>query len=155
LNSADAVDYFLKVLTFKNSPYYIDSLIELIMIYKNSGRYDDALELFSKLDFTKIKNKDKIRNLSIVLGDLYFNLKKYSRARDEYKRFTELYPFSDEFIKALYFYALSLENLEVNPDFKEAYRIYKLIVAQYPSTIYYELSKNRILYLDRHYFRIN
>ena len=152
-NLNDAIEDLKKVLAYKDSPYYINSVLELLNIYSDLKRYTDALELYYSMNLSKT-DKAKQGELNLMLADIYYNMANYQKAEEEYKKFIDKFHDSDDYVKALFYYAYSLEKLEMNPDFKEAYRIYNLIVSDYPATKYYELSKNRIMFLDRHYFKI-
>jgi tetratricopeptide (TPR) repeat protein len=154
-NIDKAAEYFQKVISFKKQPYFIEAFIELLNIYKNAKRFNDALSLFYKLDYSIIKNTKKTEELNLSLCDIYFNMKNFSKAREEYKKFIDKYPASEMLPKALFYYAYSLESLEENPEFKNAYGIYKHILDEYPASEYYQLSKGRMIYLERHYFKIN
>jgi tetratricopeptide (TPR) repeat protein len=152
---AKAYEYFKSALGEKNSIFYLDSLKELIKILKYQKNFTEAIDTFFKFGFNQGISEGDAEDLYLLLADLYFGMKDYKSAAKEYRRFIERYPASKNYDKALFFLAYSVENYQIDPDFKEAYRIYKIIVDERPESNYYNLSRNRLLYLERHYLKIN
>lgn len=154
-NTAQAYSYFKSALEEKENPFYLNALIELLNLLKDQKKYKEAIDLYYKYGIIESADKKSLEELYLLLADLYFIMKNYNNSSKEYNKFIKLFPYSKYSAKALFYLACSLENLPVNPDFKEAYRIYKIIIDQYPYTEYYLLSKNKILYLDRHYLKVH
>lgn len=155
-NAAQASSYLKSALEYKDNPFYSNALIELLKLLKNQKKYKEAIDIYYRY-YRPNDNTDKIslEELYLLLADLYYILKDYNNSSKEYNRFIKLFPYSKYSAKALYYYACSLMNLPINPDFKEAYRIFKIIIDQYSDTEYYLLSKDKILYLDRHYLKVH
>ncbi|HOV13918.1 MAG TPA: outer membrane protein assembly factor BamD, partial [Spirochaetota bacterium] len=100
-------------------------------------------------------SQEEMEDLYLLLSDTYFNMKDYVSASNEYRRFIQLYPESLNNDKALFYLAYSMENIQNNPDYKEAFRLYKLLVDKYPESKYRKTGKERMLHLERHYLKIN
>ncbi len=154
-NDLKASNYFKLGSVEKDSDYSIRSLIEYLKFLKNQKQYNNALDAYYKYGFIKDLDKKLAEELDLLLCDLLFCLKNYFNSAKEYRKFINNFPYSNYYAKALFFLAYSLERLPKNPDFKEAYRIYKIIIDRFPDTEYYLLSKNRLLYLDRHYLKVH
>lgn len=150
-NFNDAKSNFLENLKDKENIYYNDSLIELINILKKEKKYSEAINSYFK--YWKEENKNP--KIDMLLAGIYFEMKDYNTSANEYRRYLAKYPDSEFEDVALFYLAYSIENYKENPDFKEAYRLYKLLISKYPESIYYDKSKNRMLYLERHYLKIN
>lgn len=155
INKSKAYEYFNAALEDKGSDYSVYSLIELLRLLKEQKKYKDALDIYFKYGLIDNLDKKIAEDLDILLCDLYFCLNDFLKAANEYKRFIKDFPYSDYYAKALFYLAYSLENLPINPDFKEAYRIYEIIIDRFADTKYFLLSKKRLLYLDRHYLKIH
>ena len=154
-NKFKAYEYFKAALEEKDPYYSVNSLIELLKLLKDQKKYKDALDIYFKYGLIGNLDKKLAEELDILLSDLYFCLKNFIKSAKQYKRFIELFPYSDYYAKALFYLAYSLENLPNNPDFREAYRIYEIIIDRFPDTKYFILSKKRLLYLDRHYLKVH
>ncbi len=155
-NTAQAYSYFKSALEVKENPFYLNALIELLKLLKDQKKYKEAIDIYFKYYRTNDKiDKKTLEELYLLLADLYYIMKDYNNSSNEYNRFIKLFPYSKYSAKALYYFACSLMNLPVNPDFEEAYRIFKIVIDQYPDTEYYLLSKDKILYLDRHYLKVH
>ena len=155
LNDQKSYEYFKLALKEKENLFYIDALIELIKYLKNHKKYLEAVDAFFKYGFNENLSTKSAEELYILLSDVYFNMKDFKNAAKEYRRFIQRFPESRYYDKALFYLAYSIENFEQDPDFKEAYRLYKIILTQHPESKYNNLSKNRMLYLKRHYLKIN
>ena len=154
-NKFKAYEYFKAATEEKGSDYSVNSLIELLKLLKDQKRYKDALDIYFDFGLIDNLNKKLAEELDILLCDLYFCLKDFFKSSKEYRRFIDLFPYSDYYAKALFYLAYSLENLPNNPDYREAYRIYQIIIDKFPDTKYFLLSKKRLLYLDRHYLKVH
>jgi tetratricopeptide (TPR) repeat protein len=150
-----AYEYFKAALEEKDPEYSIYALIELLKLLKAKKKYKEALDLYFLYGLIDNLNKKLAEELDILIADIYFCLKDFIKAAKQYKRFTNLFPYSDYSAKALFYLAYSLENLPNNPDFREAYRIYQIVIDRFPDTKYFLLSKKRLLYLDRHYLKVH
>nr|HQH29791.1 hypothetical protein [Spirochaetota bacterium] len=73
----------------------------------------------------------------------------------EYRKILNMFPETNIEDKALFYLANSLEKDKINPDYKESYRLYKILVNKFPESKYYQISKNRLLFLERHYLKVN
>lgn len=154
-DNAKAVEYFKLILKEKDSIYFIDAIIELIKILKDEKKYSEAVDVFYEFALTKKLDNKSAEELYIILSDIYFSMGDYNSASKEYRRFIQRFPDSKYYDKALFYLAYSLESLQYNPEFKEAYRLYKMLIDTYPESKYYNLSKKRIINLERHYLKIN
>ncbi len=150
-----ANEYFINVLESNDKIFYNDALKELIKNLKTQKKYLDAINIFYKYGLKDNMDPRGAEELNILLADIYFNMDDFNNSSSEYRRFMSRYPDSKDYVKALFYLAYSLEKLAVDPDFDEAYRIYKIIVNNYPESKYSDMSKKRILHLERHYLKIN
>jgi tetratricopeptide (TPR) repeat protein len=152
---AKATENFKMILKDKDSIYFVDALIELIKLLKDQGKFSDAVDIFYQYALTKKLDSKSGEELYILLSDIYYSMGDFNSASKEYRRFIQRFPNSIYYDKALFYLAYSLESLQYNPDFREAYRLYNLIIDNYPESKFYNLSKKRIINLDRHYLKIN
>ncbi len=150
-NFNEASSNFLDNLKEKDNIYYNDSLIELINILKRQKKYSEAISTYFKYWKGDIDNP----KIDILLASIYFEMQDYKTAANEYRKYLAKYPESAFDDVALFYLAYSVENYKIDPDFKEAYRLYKLLVSKYPESKYYNQSKSRMLYLERHYLKVN
>lgn len=154
-NYGKAHEYFTLASNDRESSFYLDSVFELIKILKMQKKFKEAIDVFYKHELLNKSDEKQFDEIYLILADLYFNFKNYEDALKHYRRFLQIFPDSIYFDKALFYLAYSLENLQINPDFREAYSLYKKIVSEFPQSDYYDLSKKRIMYLERHYLNIN
>ncbi|MBN2546889.1 MAG: tetratricopeptide repeat protein [Spirochaetes bacterium] len=150
-----AVEHFNNAIKEKNNAYYALALIELIKVYKELKRYTEAINSYYKIGTVSNMNTILAEDLQLLLADVYHEMKDFKSASIEYRRFMQKYPDSQKYDKALFYLAYSLESLNFNADYKEAYRLYELLIKDFPESRYYNLSKKRILYLNRHFLKIN
>lgn len=153
-NDQKALEYFKKNIESADNVYYYDSLYEIIRILKDEKKYSQAIDTFFKYATTEDLEKSDAEKLFILLADVYFYKQDFVSAANEYRKFYENFPNSKYLDKALFFLAYSLENLDNNPDYKEAYRLYKIIKNKYPESKYYFPSIKKMLFLERHYLKI-
>ncbi|HOF00295.1 MAG TPA: tetratricopeptide repeat protein [Spirochaetota bacterium] len=147
-----AVDNFTLNLGIKDNPFYKKSFLELINTYKETKRYREAVDAFNK------HKKDEFsgdKDVAIILADLYYLIESYGPAIAEYRKILNMFPETNIEDKALFYLANSLEKDKINPDYKESYRLYKILVNKFPESKYYQISKNRLLFLERHYLKVN
>ncbi len=147
--------YFRNILSGGDDVYYADALIGYLKNLQEQKKYHAAIDAYYKYGGSKSISPRDAEELELILADTYYGMKDYRNAGDEYRRFMKKYPSSGLTDRALYFLASSLENLKSNPDFREARRLYSMITSDYPESVYYDKSRDRILYLDRHYLKIN
>ena len=147
----EAYSDFLENLKEKDNIYYNDSLIEVINILKKQKKYSEAINSYFKYWKGDVDNP----KIDILLAGIYFEMEDYNTAANEYRKYLAKYPDSEFDDVVLFYLAYSIENYKTNPDFKEAYRLYKLLVSKYPESKYYNKSKSRMLYLERHYLKVN
>lgn len=153
-NGNKAYGYFEKALKDKDNVFYLNSLKEMIKMLKEEKKYSQAVDVFFKYAFNEELDPKIAEELYMLLADVYFNMGDYRSAANEYRRYIEKFPVSDMLDKALFYLAYSTENFKIDPDFKEAYRLYKVLVDDYTESKYRPLSKKRILHLERHYLKI-
>jgi tetratricopeptide (TPR) repeat protein len=153
-NNDKALEYFQQAIKEKDTPYYHSSLVELIRILKDARKYNDAIDVFFNYGFSESLSPTHAEELIMLLADVYFNMGDYVSSASEYRRYLENFPETDRSDKALFYLAYSMENYHRNPEFKEAYRLYQKLINEYPESSYYNLAKNRVLYLDRHYLKL-
>jgi hypothetical protein len=154
-NDAGALDNFQKNIKEKDNPYYGETLTEIMKLQKKTKKYQDAINSFYTYGMSDAIPKKSQEELYLLLADTYYGMNDFANAAKEYRRFTGLFPLSDSLDKALFYMAYSMESYPSNPDFKGAYGLYGLLVQKYPESRYYSLAKNRMLYLERHYLKIN
>lgn len=154
-NYEKSMEYFAKNMEDEENIYYIKALLEFLKILKMQEKYSIALDEIYNRGFALELVMADAEELYLLLADIYYNMKDFVEASKEYRRFIEQFPNSFNLDKALFYLAYSLENFEQNPDYKEAYRIYQLLNDGYPESRYYNLSRNRLFYLSRHYLRVN
>ncbi len=150
-----ALEFFNKNIEEKNNPYFSNAIYEIMNLLKRQQKYSEAIDIFYNHVVGSSLDSSDTESLSLLLSDIYFNMKDYLSASNEYRRFIELFPASLYLDKALFYLAYSIENLNNNSDYKEAYRLYKELIEKYPESKYRKNSKDRILYLERHYLKIN
>jgi|GEM_PF-6446111 len=148
-------DFFKSVLNEKDDLYYYKALFELMNNLKTQNKYFDAIDYFYKYGSADKVDLESAEKLNLLLADIYYNMKDYENAAKEYRRYIKRFPGTVDYDKALFYLAYSMENYKINPDFKEAHRIYNIIIDEYPESRFYNLSKKRILHLERHYLKIN
>lgn len=147
-----AVENYALNLGIDNNAFYKKSFLELINTYKESKKYKEAVDAFNK------HKKDEFsgdKDTAIILADLYYLIQSYGSAIAEYRKILNLFPETNVEDKALFYLANSLEKNNINPDYKESYRLYKTLVDKFPESKYYQISKNRLLFLERHYLKVN
>ncbi len=154
-NAAEAGKYFMNNLNEDGNPFYDEALAFYSAILKNSKKYKEALDLLYKYGVLKDLSDKGMQSVRMGLADVYYMMGNFAEAAKEYKRFYSLYPGSSDVPKVLFYLAYSMENYPKNPEFDEAKRIYNLIIDNYPESVYYKQAKNRILYIDRHYLKVN
>jgi hypothetical protein len=154
-NDANALDNFQKNIKEKDNPNYAEALTEIMKLLKKQKKYSEAIDSFYNYGFSDAITPESSEELYLILSDVYFSMNDFVSAAKEYRRFMGNYPKSLNTDKALFYLAYSIENYAKNPDFKEAYKIYKQIISDYPESKYFQLSKNRMLYLERHYLKVN
>jgi hypothetical protein len=154
-NDAAALDNFQKNIKEKDNPNFADALTEIMKLLKKQKKFNEAVDVFYNYAGSENITAESKEELYLLLSDVYFSMNDFVNAASEYRRFIGNYPNSIDLDKALFYLAYSLENYIMNPDFKESYRIYKIIVAEYPESKYYQLSKNRMLFLERHFLKVN
>lgn len=154
-NAAEAGKYFMNNLNEDGNPFYDEALAFYSAILKNSKKYKEALDLLYKYGVLKDLSEKGMQSVRMGLADVYYMMGNFTEAAKEYKRFYSLYPGASDVPKVLFYLAYSMENYPKNPEFDEAKRIYNLIVDNYPESVYYKQAKNRILYIDRHYLKVN
>lgn len=153
-NKAKAIENLNKNLSETGNPFYEEALIDYIMVLKEDKKYIEGIDAVYKLGFSKgVESKGK-EQLYLLLGDLYFNIGNYPEATRAYKTFISGFPDSMSIDKAMFYLAYSLE-LKSAPDYKEAGKIYRSIIERFPESKYINLSRSRILHLDRHYLKVN
>ncbi|MBP7551843.1 MAG: tetratricopeptide repeat protein [Spirochaetes bacterium] len=147
-----AVENYALNLGINDNAFYKKSFFELINTYKESKKYKEAVDVFNK------HKKDEFsddKDTAIILADLYYLIQSYGSAIAEYRKILNLFPETNVEDKALFYLANSLEKNNINPDYKESYRLYKTLVDKFPESKYYQISKNRLLFLERHYLKVN
>jgi len=147
-----AVENYALNLGINDNAFYKKSFLELINTYKESKKYKEAVDVFNK------HKKDEFsgdKDTAIILADLYYLIQSYGSAIAEYRKILNLFPETNVEDKALFYLANSLEKNNINPDYKESYRLYKTLVDKFPESKYYQISKNRLLFLERHYLKVN
>ena len=149
----EARKQFTAALEDTENPYYADALTELIGLYKNDNDTAGAAKAYNQYATTDARQSDD--KLGILDYDLLVMNGDYKSAITGYRKFMQDFPDSQLTDKALYYLAYSLEHYKVNPDYREAYRIYNIIISRYPESKYHKPSQNRSLYLERHYLKIN
>ena len=148
-------DFFTKSIKEKDNPFFVPALKEIIKTQKDQKKYQEAVDTFYNYAMDENISEEEKEDLYLLLSEVYYNMKDFVSAANEYRRFVENYPNSINIDKTLFYLANSIENYQLNPDFKESYRLYNIIVEKYPESKYYQLSKNRMLYLERHYLKVN
>ena len=154
-NDAAALENFEKNIKEKDNPYFGEALAEMIRILKKLKKYQDAINAFYTYGMSEAIPKRSQEELYLLLADVYYGMNDFVNSAKEYRRFINIFPLSISLDKALFYLAYSMENYTINPDFKGAYALYKLLMSKYPESKYYSLSKNRMLYLERHYLKVN
>ena len=149
----EARKHFTAALSDPDNAYYADALTELIGLYKNDNDTAGAAKAYNQYATADARQSDD--KLGILDYDLLVMKGDYKGAITGYRKFMQDFPESNLTDKALYYLAYSLENYKVNPDYREAYRIYNIIIKNYPESKYHKPSQNRSLYLERHYLKIN
>ncbi|MBP5450352.1 MAG: tetratricopeptide repeat protein [Spirochaetales bacterium] len=149
----EARKHFTAALSDPDNAYYADALTELIGLYKNDNDTAGAAKAYNQYATPDARQSDD--KLGILDYDLLVMNGDYKGAITGYRKFMQDFPESNLTDKALYYLAYSLEHYKVNPDYREAYRIYNIIISRYPESKYHKPSQNRSLYLERHYLKIN
>ncbi|MBR6200916.1 MAG: tetratricopeptide repeat protein [Spirochaetales bacterium] len=149
----EARKQFTAALSDPDNVYYADALTELIGLYKNDNDTAGAAKVYNQYATPDARQSDD--KLGIIDYDLLVMNGDYKGAITGYRKFMQDFPESNLTDKALYYLAYSLEHYKVNPDYREAYRIYNIIIKNYPESKYHKPSQNRSLYLERHYLKIN
>lgn len=147
-----AVDNFTLNLGIKDNAFYKKSFLELINTYKESKKYKEAVDVFNKYKKDEFSGD---KDTALILADLYYLIESYGPAIAEYRKILNNFSETNIEDKALFYLANSLEKNKINPDYKESYRLYKSLVDKFPESKYYQISKNRLLFLERHYLKVN
>jgi len=147
-----AVDNFTLNLGIKDNAFYKKSFLELINTYKESKKYKEAVDVFNKYKKDEFSGD---KDTALILADLYYLIESYGSAIAEYRKILNNFSETNIEDKALFYLANSLEKNKINPDYKESYRLYKSLVDKFPESKYYQISKDRLLFLERHYLKVN
>ncbi len=153
-NKNKAIEYYKKNIAEIGNMYFDDAIIEFAQTLKDLEKYKEAIDSIYNIALPNINNIHVKELLYLLLGDLNFNLKNYSESSRNYKTFISLYNNSIYYDKALFYLAYSLELLD-EPKYKEASMFYRELVFSFPESQFVNLSKSRILYLDRHFLKVN
>ncbi len=153
-NKNKAIEYYKKNIDEIGNMYFDDAIIEFAQTLKDLEKYKEAIDSIYNIALPNINNIHVKELLYLLLGDLNFNLKNYSESSRNYKTFISLYNNSIYYDKALFYLAYSLELLD-EPKYKEASMFYRELVFSFPESQFVNLSKSRILYLDRHFLKVN
>ncbi|HPO49053.1 MAG TPA: outer membrane protein assembly factor BamD [Spirochaetota bacterium] len=153
--SESSISYFDKNIKEKDNPYYGRSLVETMRILKKNKKFAEAVNLFTQFGTSDEISPSESETLYMLLSDIFFNMGDFKSASSEYAKFIEIFPDSQDIDKAIFYLAYAMESYTINPDYKEAFRLYKLLVENYPESKYKSPSKKRILRLERHYLKIN
>lgn len=153
-NQRKAEEYYRRNLSDLENPYFNDSVVEYLDLLKNQGKFKEGVDLIYNIGLPNVTDEISKELLYLIAGDLNFNLKNYSESLRNYRTFLSIYPASVNYDKALFYLAYSMELLD-NPQYREARNLYSQLISRFPESKYLNLSRSRILYLDRHYLRVN
>ena len=78
-NDDDATKYFLQ--SIKTNPNYIYSYVNLGVNYYSNKKYNQALEIYSKIVALNLKDDFLIGSAYLNMANSYFMLKKYKKAK--------------------------------------------------------------------------
>jgi len=122
-NYTEAIAQYQLILNqFPNSPQVYDAVNGLQYCYLATGNTEEAVKV---LDTYARANSDKsfADELFFKIGELYYSVGEYVKAKTYYADFTAKYPSSELIAAAYYWYAKSSANLNQNEDALRAYRI--------------------------------
>ncbi|MCG8570965.1 MAG: tetratricopeptide repeat protein [Spirochaetes bacterium] len=153
-NLEQAKTHFENNMNDQENIYYIKALLEYINLLKEQNKNQQALDAIYNRGFSLELAEEDAEELSLLLADVYYNMADYFEASREYQRFVQQFPHSSAIDKALFYLAYAMESYLNNPDYKESARLYQRILNEYPESNYFYLSKNRLLYLKRHFLNI-
>jgi len=154
VNNNKAIEHYKNNIAEIGNPYFDDAIIEYAQTLKDLEKYQEAIDIIYNIALPHSNSNQVKELLYLLLGDLNFNLKNYSESSRNYKTFISLYDTSMYYDKALFYLAYSLELLD-EPQYKEARFFYRQLVSLFPESQFVNLSKSRILYLDRHFLKVN
>ena len=159
-------DYILAEKYFEQGKYEksIQNLLDIIGKYPQSGLASEALYFLGDIYHFKLKDYDKamdeyqnliqkfpqnrfIANAQFKIGECCRKLEMWPEAIEAYKKFIKdysQYGYSDY---AQFYTGQCYEKLK---DWKEAKNAYSLILTDYPESIWTDVARNRIKYLDRY-----
>ncbi len=139
----------------EDNRYYYDSLVNLVGILRRQQKYSEAIESIYTYALNDTIQESNARRIFLLLADVYFSMGEYRSAADEYRRYIVRFEGADQTDKALFYLGYSLEKFSLNPDYREAVRVYERLKRDFPESEYFRHAVNRILYINRHYLRVN
>ncbi|MFB0527097.1 MAG: tetratricopeptide repeat protein [bacterium] len=159
-------DYVLAEKYFERGKYEksIQNLLDIIEKYPKSGLASEALYFLGDIYQFKLKDYDKaideyesliqefpqnrfVANAQFKIAECYRKLEKWQEAIKAYRKFIKdytQYGYSDY---AQFYIGQCYEKLE---DWKKAKEAYSLISTNYPESIWTDVARNRIKYLDKY-----
>lgn len=98
-----AGNYELAIKSFSRAtelnPDYIEAYVNMAIIYNEQCQFEEAIKAFEKAATLETKEKGfspqlkaKLANTYMQLGDTYYELKEYTKAKEEYQRAIDVSP---------------------------------------------------------------
>jgi tetratricopeptide (TPR) repeat protein len=96
-NNQMAIASFQKAVEL--NPNYIEAYVNLAIVYNDQCQYDAAIKSFEHAANLETKDKGlspqikaKLANTYVQLGDTYYELQEFQKAREEYERAAKISP---------------------------------------------------------------
>ncbi len=101
----------------------------------------------------KIRSKDA-KEIILEAAAFLKDFNKIDRAASLYSKYIKLFP-DDLLIDQIYYLLGRIYEMDsVVMDFKKSVMYYTIVIENFPSSLYWDKSKNRINYIKRHYLQI-
>ncbi len=96
-DQTEAISYFKKAIEL--NPSYIEAYVNLAIVYNEQCEFEEAIRSFEKAATLETQEKGfspklkaKLANVYRQLGDTYYELQEYVKAREEYEKAASLGP---------------------------------------------------------------